>query len=65
MGRNAGTEEQAGAGLMSEVDQFTVEWLCASLERRSKCAAQAAVLGKRIHSYGGAAAAVEVIEKWG
>ena len=62
---NARKVEQAGAGLMSEVDQFTVEWLCASLERRSKCAAQAAVLGKRIHSYGGAAAAVEAIEKWG
>jgi hypothetical protein len=49
---------------MGEVNEFTVEWLRASLDRQSKCAAQAAVLGKRIRSYGGAAAAVEAIEKW-
>jgi UDP:flavonoid glycosyltransferase YjiC (YdhE family) len=61
---NAQKVEQAGAGRMGEVDQFTVEWLRASLKRRSKCAAQAAVLGKRIRSYGSAAAAVEAIEKW-
>jgi UDP:flavonoid glycosyltransferase YjiC (YdhE family) len=62
---NAQKVEQAGAGLMGEIDQFTVEWLRASLERQPKCAAQAAVLGKRVRSYGGAAAAVEAIERWG
>jgi UDP:flavonoid glycosyltransferase YjiC (YdhE family) len=61
---NAQKVAQAGAGQMGEVNEFTVEWLRASLDRQSKCAAQAAVLGKRIRSYGGAAAAVEAIEKW-
>jgi UDP:flavonoid glycosyltransferase YjiC (YdhE family) len=62
---NAQKVEQAGAGRMGEVDQFTVEWLRASLERQSESAAGAVMLGKRIRSYGGAAAAVEAIEKWG
>lgn len=61
---NAQKVEQAGAGLMGEVDQFTMQWLRAALERQPKCAAQATVLGERIRSYGGAAAAVEAIEKW-
>jgi hypothetical protein len=50
---------------MGKVDQFTAEWIRTSLERQPKCAAQAAVLGKRIRSYGGAAAAVKAIEQWG
>jgi UDP:flavonoid glycosyltransferase YjiC (YdhE family) len=61
---NAQMVKQAGAGLMGEVNQFTVEWLRAALERQSECAGRAADLGKRIRSYGGAAAAVEAIEKW-
>jgi hypothetical protein len=56
--------EQAGAGLMGETDQFTVQWLQAALKRQPECTAQARVLGERIRSYGGAAAAVEAIEKW-
>jgi UDP:flavonoid glycosyltransferase YjiC (YdhE family) len=61
---NAQKVEQAGAGLIGEVNQFTVEWLQATLERHSECLPQAATLGERIRSYGGAAAAVEAIEKW-
>jgi UDP:flavonoid glycosyltransferase YjiC (YdhE family) len=61
---NAQRVEQAGAGLMGEVDQFTVAWLRAAMERQFDCAAHAATLGERIRSYGGAAAAVEAIERW-
>jgi UDP:flavonoid glycosyltransferase YjiC (YdhE family) len=62
---NAQKVAQAGAGRMGEVNEFTVEWLCASLERQSEYATRAAAIGKRIRSYGGAAAAVEAIEQWG
>ena len=62
---NAQKVDQAGAGLMGEVNQFTVEWLQTSLGDRSKCAAGAMALSKRIRSYGGATAAVAAIEKWG
>jgi UDP:flavonoid glycosyltransferase YjiC (YdhE family) len=61
---NAHKVEQARAGRMGEVNQFTAEWLRASLERQAECATGAAVLGERIRSYGGAAAAVEAIERW-
>lgn len=50
---------------MGEVNEFTVEWLRASLERQSEYATGATAVGKRIRSYGGAAAAVEAIERWG
>jgi len=62
---NAQKIERAGAGRMGEANEFTVEWLRASLERQSEYATGAAALGKRIRSHGGAAAAVEAIEKWG
>jgi hypothetical protein len=61
---NAHKVEQAGAGRMGEVNEFTVEWLRASLERQSEYATGAAAIGKRIRAYGGAAAAVEAIAKW-
>jgi UDP:flavonoid glycosyltransferase YjiC (YdhE family) len=61
---NAQKVEQAGAGLMGEIDQFTVEWLRVALGRQPQCADRARALGKRIRSYGGAAAAVAAIEKW-
>jgi hypothetical protein len=49
---------------MGEVDQFTVDWLRAVLGCRAAYTAQAAALGERIRSYGGAAAAIEAIERW-
>jgi UDP:flavonoid glycosyltransferase YjiC (YdhE family) len=61
---NAHKVEQAGAGRMGEVNEFTAEWLRASLERQSEYATGATALGKRIRSHGGAAAAVDAIEKW-
>lgn len=61
---NAQKVEQAGAGRMGEVDRFTVEWLRESLEHQAAYAARAAALGERIRSCGGAAAAVEAIERW-
>jgi hypothetical protein len=62
---NAQKVERAGAGRMGEVDQFTLEWLRASLEHQPEYATRAALLGEKIRSYGGAAAAVEAIEQWG
>ena len=61
---NARKVEVANAGIMGEVNQFTVEWLRAAFERQIKCALQAAVLGKRLSSYGGPSAAVEAIMNW-
>ena len=61
---NARKVEEAGAGLMGEVNEFTVEWLQASFEHQRKYASQAAALGERIRSYGGASAALEAISKW-
>ncbi|MHB0875477.1 MAG: glycosyltransferase [Anaerolineae bacterium] len=61
---NARKVQDAGAGLMGESDQFTEEWLRAALARQAECAAEAARLGARIRSYGGAAAAVAAIEAW-
>jgi UDP:flavonoid glycosyltransferase YjiC (YdhE family) len=61
---NARKVEQAKAGIMGEVNQFTVEWLRTALERQRECAPQAAVFGKRLRSYGGPSAAVEAIMNW-
>ena len=61
---NARKVEEAGAGLMGEVNEFTVQWLRASLEQQAECAFQAAALGERIRSYGGASAAVKAIRQW-
>jgi UDP:flavonoid glycosyltransferase YjiC (YdhE family) len=61
---NARKVEQAGAGRLGEVDRFTVEWLRESLACQVACAAQAAALGERIRSYGGAAAAIAAMERW-
>jgi UDP:flavonoid glycosyltransferase YjiC (YdhE family) len=61
---NAEKVEQAGAGLMGEVNEFNVRWLRAAMKQQSACAAQAARLAERIRSYGGAAAAVTAIAQW-
>jgi UDP:flavonoid glycosyltransferase YjiC (YdhE family) len=61
---NARKIEEAKAGIMGEVDQFTAEWLRTAFERRQECASQAAWLGQRLRSYGGPAAAIEAIASW-
>lgn len=61
---NARKVREAGAGLMGEVNEFTLEWTARALENQVACAAKAAQLGKRIRSYGGARAAVAAMERW-
>ena len=61
---NARKVEVANAGIMGEVNQFTVEWLRAAFERQTECAFQAAVVGKRLRSYGGPSEAVEAMMNW-
>jgi UDP:flavonoid glycosyltransferase YjiC (YdhE family) len=61
---NAGKVQSAGAGWMGEVDEFNLEWLRASLASYPICVPQAARLGHVIHSYGGAAAAVDAIARF-
>ena len=61
---NSQKVSEAGAGLMGEVDDFSVEWLRAALEKQSGCASNAADLGQRIRSHGGASDAVEALAAW-
>ncbi|NOZ28563.1 MAG: hypothetical protein GXP39_11000 [Chloroflexi bacterium] len=61
---NARKVEEAGAGFMGEVNEFTVAWLRSSFTRQAECASRAAILGERIRAYGGAPAAIEAISKW-
>jgi len=61
---NARKVEEAGVGVMGEVNQFTAAWLRNALERREACAARAAVLGERLRSYGGPVAAVKAMVEW-
>lgn len=61
---NAQHVQDCGAGLMGEREDLTAAWLTAALARRDAFTAQAAALGVRIDSYGGAAAAVEMIADW-
>jgi UDP:flavonoid glycosyltransferase YjiC (YdhE family) len=58
---NARKVEEAGAGVMGEVNQFTAEWLRAAFAKQQTCAPRAEVLGERLRSYGGPPAAVEAI----
>jgi len=62
---NAKKVAETGAGMMGELDQFTVEWLQDALEKQETCASRAAVLGERLRSYGGAPAAIAAIADWG
>ena len=61
---NAQKVQEAGAGLMGETNNFVVGWLRAALEKQAQCASNAALLGERIRSYGGALAALEAIASW-
>ncbi len=60
---NARKVQEAGAGVMGELNEFTTEWLCAAFKKQAACASRAKTLGERIRSYGGARAAVDAIEK--
>jgi len=60
---NARKVQAAGAGMMGERNEFTPEWLRAAPQRHGELAPQATVLGEKIRSYGGAAEAVEAIER--
>jgi UDP:flavonoid glycosyltransferase YjiC (YdhE family) len=58
---NAQKVREAGAGLMGEMNEFTVAWLQATIEKHPEFAPKTAELGERICSYGGAFAAVNAI----
>jgi UDP:flavonoid glycosyltransferase YjiC (YdhE family) len=60
---NAEKVQEAGAGVMGELPDFTAAWLSAALRRQAECASKAAHLSSRIRSYGGASAAVEAMER--
>jgi UDP:flavonoid glycosyltransferase YjiC (YdhE family) len=61
---NARKIQETGAGLMGEVNEFTVDWIARALENQPACAGKAAQLGTRIRSLGGAKAAVEAMQGW-
>jgi UDP:flavonoid glycosyltransferase YjiC (YdhE family) len=59
---NASKAQEAGAGMMAEIDQFTPQWLRAALGRRSEFASRAATVGEKINAYDGPRQAVEALE---
>ncbi|MDI6696241.1 MAG: glycosyltransferase [Anaerolineales bacterium] len=59
---NARKIQQVGAGLMREVNKFTVEWISRAFESQPACALKASQLIKRIHFFGGANTAVEAMD---
>lgn len=61
---NARKIEAAGAGRMGELNQFTLKWIAATLGKQAHYAENAAQLGRKIRSYGGATAAIEAMELW-
>ena len=61
---NARKIQAAGAGLLGEANEFTPEWICAALAKHTTCAEKATQLGMITRSYGGAVAAIEVMEQW-
>lgn len=60
---NARQVTQAGAGLMGEREDFTVEWLTTSMKAQRQARSAAERLGDRICSYRGAAGAVDTMTK--
>lgn len=61
---NARKIQQAGAGVMGEANEFTVEWILQAIEKQPACALKASQLREHIRSYGGAKAAVKTMEDW-
>jgi hypothetical protein len=62
---NAAKVQESGADRWGELPDFNAEWIADALKRRGACAAQAARLGEKILSLGGASRAVEAMEGWG
>ncbi|MCE1252438.1 MAG: hypothetical protein LWX83_02690 [Anaerolineae bacterium] len=61
---NAGQVQKAGAGYMGELPDFNSAWLQTAFLKQKESAAQAAALGQKINSLGGARQAVEAINNW-
>jgi len=61
---NAQKVETAEAGIMGEVNMFTVEWFRESFKKQKECASHAKILRQRLNSFGGPDAAVEAIMNW-
>lgn len=61
---NARKVVQAGAGLMGEVDQFTIGWFQNAFEQQLSASEQARALSRRIQSFGGAMTAIEIVQEW-
>jgi len=59
---NARKVQAAGAGHMSELNDFTPAYLHAALSNQGECMRRAEALGERIRSFGGPQAAVAAIE---
>jgi hypothetical protein len=61
---NAERVQAAGAGRFGEAPDFNPEWLAQTIGSREAYAANAARLGEKIRSLGGAPRAVELLEAW-
>jgi UDP:flavonoid glycosyltransferase YjiC (YdhE family) len=61
---NAQKVQDAGAGVMGELDQFTPEWLQEVLLFQPEFEIGAKKLGDQILSLGGAPAAIKSMEEW-
>jgi UDP:flavonoid glycosyltransferase YjiC (YdhE family) len=61
---NARKVEAAKAGIMGEVNMFTIDWLREAFRKQKECASQAKILRQRINSYDGPDAAVDAIQNW-
>jgi UDP:flavonoid glycosyltransferase YjiC (YdhE family) len=59
---NASKVQEAGAGMMAEIDQFTPQWLRAALGRQYEFAPRATILGGKINAYNGPRQAVKALE---
>jgi UDP:flavonoid glycosyltransferase YjiC (YdhE family) len=59
---NARKVQDAGAGMMAEIDQFTPQWLRVALGRQSEFVPRATMLGEKINAYDGPRQAVEALE---
>jgi len=61
---NAQKVQDAGAGVVGELDEFTPEWLLQVLLFQTEFAIGAKNLGQKIQSLGGAPTAIKSMEEW-
>lgn len=61
---NARKVQENGAGFMGELPDFNTDWLREKMAEQKSRALEAAVLGEKIGSYGGAGAAIRAMEEW-